>query len=132
MKLSTVRDRNEIRNQRRLGTNCFRTYPTFFNWFASAIERAVRQTVRISDFTIVAQILPKALCINFLVCDPSLLSLTRTNEKCARSPQFPPHPLPELFLSCVTSMISEWHSCLSVFLRISNAVNFMKPNGLRN
>jgi len=29
-------------------------------------------------------------------------------------------------------MISEWHSCLSVFLRIRRAVNFMKPNDLRN
>jgi hypothetical protein len=51
------------------------------------------------------------------------------NEKCARSPQFSPHLPHELFLSCVTSMISEWRSCLSVFLRI-HAVNFMKPNDL--
>src|ERR1700730_8935728 len=52
------------------------------------------------------------------------------NEKCARSPQFSPHPPHELFLSCVTSMISEWHSCLSVFFAHSSCGEFYETKRL--
>jgi len=60
------------------------------------------------------------------------VSLARMlNEKCIRSPQFSPHPPNELFLCCVNSIISEWHSCLGVFLKICHAVNSLALNELR-
>jgi hypothetical protein len=52
------------------------------------------------------------------------------NKKCARSPQFSPHPPHELFLSCVTSMIPEWHSCLSVFFAYSSCGEFYETKRL--
>jgi hypothetical protein len=33
-------------------------------------------------------------------------------------------------LTCLPSMISEWHSCLGVFLKIRDAVNSLELNGL--
>jgi hypothetical protein len=67
---------------------------------------------------------------------PSMLSiavsLTRMmNEKCVRSPQFSPHPRHELFLSCVHSIISEWHSCLFEFLSTHNATKLWRLNDLQ-
>jgi hypothetical protein len=59
-------------------------------------------------------------------------SLTRMmSEKCVRSPQFPPHPPHELFLSCVNSIISEWHSCLFEFLPADGAAKLWKLNHLQ-
>jgi hypothetical protein len=57
------------------------------------------------------------------------------NEKCTRSPQFSSHPLHELFLSCVNSIISEWHSCLlacSQYNEVIETERFAKTDLLNN
>jgi len=46
-------------------------------------------------------------------------------------PQFSPHPLHMPFLSCFHSIISEWHSCLGLFLNICPVANSLELHGLR-
>ena len=56
--------------------------------------------------------------LNFVTCDHRFVldQDEMMNEKCTRSPQFSPHPPHELFLRCVNSILSRWHSCLLEFL----------------
>ena len=83
----------------------------------SAGKRAVERTPKRTE-------LPSAC--------PIAVSFDQDERKVCEVPPVFPHPRYELLLSCVTSIISEWHSCLSVFLRIRHVMNFMKLNDLRN